>query len=675
MRFKFRMIILLVAVVIFTSIVYEMLKCYYIKGDGREKSTRGITFWWGVSAVRDQLSCETVHVALVVAGYNTTRSAVTVMKSIFFYRHSPLHFHFISDSSAQIILEKLLNTWELPSVNYSFYSAESLKNNVSWIPNAHYSGVFGLMKLLLPSILPPSIDRVIIVDTDVTVVCDIHELWAFFDEVRKEGKVLALVENQSDWYLGTIWVNHRPWPALGRGFNTGVMLIDLRAAKKITWHQIWKQVTQEVLKIAKYTSLADQDIINALIKSHPHIHYTLPCSWNVQLSENAHSEECYMGTDQYKIVHWNSPLKLSVKNKHASYFRTIHSTFMEYDGNLLRHGLLRCKIETENSNHHYQNYPCVKFLEESRLSFRTHLYFHGQQYHSPDKYDVTLVSQLSIDRLHNLDTITKHWVGPISFALYATDSEAWQFLQYLEFSSVIRKRNNIAVHIMYKQGHLYPINHLRNIAMETVTSPYVFLSDIDFIPMFGLYSHLKEAVKVLKLDTQRSVLVVPAFETLKYKFSYPHNKQTLLQMIKDGEVDIFRHSVWKQGHAATNYNKWYKASHPYKINWAPDFEPYITVTRNVSKYPEMFMGFGWNKVSHIMELDAKGFEFVVLPDAFIIHTPHAPSLDISHYRSSKQYRHCLSTLKRIFIEELIIKYGQNATKYRDCINTEVQYSL
>lgn len=27
---------------------------------------------------------------------------------------------------------------------------------------------------------------------------------------------MGLVENQSDWYLGKIWKNHRPWPALVR---------------------------------------------------------------------------------------------------------------------------------------------------------------------------------------------------------------------------------------------------------------------------------------------------------------------------------------------------------------------------------------------------------------------------------------------------------------------------
>lgn len=130
---------------------------------------------------------------------------------------------------------------------------------ISWIPNTHYSGLYGLMKLVLPSILPLSLARVIVLDTDVTFSSDIAELWALFAHFSGETpatlpwpapspaypgsccglarsphlqaapscpplpdkQVVGLVENQSDWYLGNLWKNHRPWPALGRGFNTG----------------------------------------------------------------------------------------------------------------------------------------------------------------------------------------------------------------------------------------------------------------------------------------------------------------------------------------------------------------------------------------------------------------------------------------------------------------------
>lgn len=51
---------------------------------------------------------------------------------------------------------------------------------VSWIPNKHYSGLYGLMKLVLPGALPPALTRVIVLDTDVTFASDIAELWALF---------------------------------------------------------------------------------------------------------------------------------------------------------------------------------------------------------------------------------------------------------------------------------------------------------------------------------------------------------------------------------------------------------------------------------------------------------------------------------------------------------------
>ncbi len=39
-----------------------------------------------------------------------------------------------------------------------------------------------------------------------------------------------------------------------------------------------------------------------------------------------------------------------------------------------------------------------------------------------------------------------------------------------------------------------------------------------------------------------------------------------------------------------------------------------------------------------MELSAQEYEFVVLPNVFAVHMPHAPSLDIARFRSSDQYR-------------------------------------
>lgn len=68
---------------------------------------------------------------------------------------------------------------------------------------------------------------------------------------------------------------------------------------------------------------------------------------------------------------------------------------------------------------------------------------------------------------------------------------------------------------------------------------------------------------------------------------------------------LSRYHVWPKGHAPTNYAKWRTATTPYKVEWEPDFEPYVVVRRDCPEYDQRFVGFGWNKVSHIMELDAQ----------------------------------------------------------------------
>ena len=66
------------------------------------------------------------------------------------------------------------------SVEVSFYSSESVTDDVSWVPNKHYSGIYGLLKLTLPKILPDSLKKVIVLDTDVILANDISKVSLFY---------------------------------------------------------------------------------------------------------------------------------------------------------------------------------------------------------------------------------------------------------------------------------------------------------------------------------------------------------------------------------------------------------------------------------------------------------------------------------------------------------------
>ncbi|XP_026234346.1 LARGE xylosyl- and glucuronyltransferase 2 [Anabas testudineus] len=615
--------------------------------------------------------CELIHVACVCAGHNASRDVVTLVKSVLFHRRNPLHFHFITDTVANRILSSLFQSWMVPSVQVSFYDADELKSEVSWIPNKHYSGIYGLMKLTLTKALPSDLSKVIVLDTDITFATDIAELWGIFRKFT-DKQVIGLVENQSDWYLGNLWKNHKPWPALGRGFNTGVILLYLERLRRIGWEQMWRLTAERELMSMLSTSLADQDIFNAFIKQNPVLVHQLPCFWNVQLSDHTRSEQCYTEVSDLKVIHWNSPKKLRVKNKHVEFFRNLYLTFLEYDGNLLRRELFGCPSQASPDSVQLQTAleeldeddQCYDFRRERLTVHRVHLYFLQYEYTpTEDDTDITLVAQLSMDRLQMLEAICKHWEGPISLALYMSDAEAQQFLRYAQASEVLKNRKNVGYHIVYKEGQFYPVNLVRNVALKNANTPYVFLTDVDFLPMYGLYDYLRKSVVQLDMAHAKKALVVPAFETLRYRLSFPKSKAELLSMLDMGSLYTFRYHVWPKGHAPTNYAKWRTATTPYKVEWEPDFEPYVVVRRDCPEYDQRFVGFGWNKVSHIMELDAQEYDLMVLPNAFMIHMPHAPSFDISKFRSSSSYRNCLNTLKDEFHQDLSRKYGSAALKY------------
>lgn len=88
-------------------------------------------------------------------------------------------------------------------------------------------------------------------------------------------------------------------------YNTGVILMDLRKLRSIGWNGLWRSVAVKTLVTHYWTSLADQDIFNTIIKERPKLLYPMPCQWNVQLSDNTRSELCYAEVVELKVcIFW-----------------------------------------------------------------------------------------------------------------------------------------------------------------------------------------------------------------------------------------------------------------------------------------------------------------------------------------------------------------------------------
>lgn len=222
-----------------------------------------------------------------------------MVKSILYYRSNPLHFHFLSDDDTKENLKILFENWNLPQVNVSFYADKIWIPKVAWIPNQHYSGVYGLLKLMLPEALL-NIDKVLVLDTDITVLTDLSNLWENFDKFN-DHQMFGLVENQSDLYTKIWTTGIRPWPAMGNGFNTGVILMNLKRIRDRNFLRLWTRICEKYLKEYHQVRTADQDIINATIKENALIVYTLNCTWNVQLGDHSKSDQCYDGGKQIQV--------------------------------------------------------------------------------------------------------------------------------------------------------------------------------------------------------------------------------------------------------------------------------------------------------------------------------------------------------------------------------------
>lgn len=71
------------------------------------------------------------------------------------------------------------------------------------------------------------------------------------------------------------------------------MLLNLEVLKQIDWPHLWKTITKRDTIVYGSTRLADQDIINAVLKENRHLLFEVPCGWNTQLSDRSLSYNCY----------------------------------------------------------------------------------------------------------------------------------------------------------------------------------------------------------------------------------------------------------------------------------------------------------------------------------------------------------------------------------------------
>lgn len=314
-------------------------------------------------------------------------------------------------------------------------------------------------------------------------------------------------------------------------------------------------------------------------------------------------------------------------NAHERNARSLQFQSLEIESSLIPQ-----KISAQESTvpleflwHLYNSIP-RKFLTSTL--FRKVSYIRARQ--SSVLYeDVTLVTQISTNKFRMLSELADGWNGPISCAVYLQGEASIQ-----KFFSLVQEQNQnfhkmVTLHVMIERpypGALYPINHLRNLALDNIDTEYFFYVDADFRPSYACHDYLKDFFAKNDDPKRFSTLyVVPAFEmAMKGRdvTSFPTVKSELMKLLSSGKAQGFHMDYFAPGHGSTNFEHWYECQpqETYPIKYQFMFEPYVVGSRHgLHRFDDRLRGYGLNKWVWIAEASFNGYSFQTLCGAFVIH--------------------------------------------------------
>ena len=335
--------------------------------------------------------------------------------------------------------------------------------------------------------------------------------------------------------------------------------------------------------------------------------------------------------------------------------------------------------------------------------------------------EITLVTAGTFTRVEAVRTTIDRWKGPMVIVMYInaanqhddaekqkiaiTDEfkdvrENIRVVYYVNMPATQKERESIAamqalidgnpeytkaqrkaVNNVEELSNRYPINTMRNVALDQAATNWVLVLDMDMVPSEGLYEAMKTNHLVEAAKLYLPVLIVPHFELLTCPKTPPVVPKNMEEFVGElsksmlrpfhakaydvpryldsvkaglrswGQIDSYRefakscpaypHQV--HGHNVvgvlqTRYDAWvynsmlnytglYGVSNTKHFDYR-HYEPFVAVRRVEAngkltpRFSEYFVGRNLNKVSWLGQLHTRAFHFVVVLSDFVVHYPH-----------------------------------------------------
>ena len=322
----------------------------------------------------------------------------------------------------------------------------------------------------------------------------------------------------------------------------------------------------------------------------------------------------------------------------------------------------------------------------------------------------TLVIQSSLERLWILEETCRRWKSPIVVAVHLPHGAEANDRLIVAAKSKCPQLTVIPHHASHDATEwAYPVNRLRNMALDAVQTSHILVADIDFVPSMDLDETIRTTIieqEPLIGTLRREAMIVPAFEKLppepcsekndcsvylKSNSSFiPRTLQDLQKCIDEKNCSVFQSSTNWEGHHSTRSESWLKGDwydpeenttkssikriRTIKCFDSLRYEPYVILrwcpisVKNANDkekpapvapyYDERFYGYGKNKIQLISHLRFMGYHFSVLPKGFIVHNPHVESVAKQTWNNIQENKlhQEMDALYPDFLEELWNKY-------------------
>eukprot|EP01133_Synstelium_polycarpum_P011011 gene11011-12832_t len=242
-----------------------------------------------------------------------------------------------------------------------------------------------------------------------------------------------------------------------------------------------------------------------------------------------------------------------------------------------------------------------------------------------DRYVASLATQVTVDRLDRIVLMADKWQAPVSAAVFIRAESELEILTQM-INSYQSLADFVDFHLLYANHTRYPVNNLRNLSTKNAHTEFVLIMDADFIPPLGMHDYLRDYIEEVQASGKKTAFVVPSFSSSADPRILPDDKPTLIDMIEKKLVSPSNLLVCPKCHSPTDYPKWFESevAYPAKYRWI--YEPFLLFNKtNNEMFDDRLKGYGFDKNSHVFSMAVAGYDFVVLPHAFIIHINHPTS--------------------------------------------------